>query len=360
MKPESLERVARRRLAGTLLSGSTHRTGASVVKALGAVQAQDFPGAKWALGMRASGTTDTSIQAEVDAGRILRTHVLRPTWHFVAPEDIRWMLALTGPRISRTMGYYSKVLGLTPKVFTKSLDIMARALEGGQARTRRELYEVLVGAKLPAQGTQRLARLVMEAETQGIVCSGPMRGKQFTYALIDERAGPTQPKERDEALLELTKRYFPTRGPATPQDFAWWSGLTVADGKRGIDMAGRALEKTSIDGRDYWLGAGARDVKPRPSAHLLPNYDEFFIGYRDRGAIGVRLKSVKAVTGGNALIAHIVVVDGQIVGGWRRLPAGPGVRLAMKVLDRLSRAERALVDAEVKRLERFLGVPVTA
>ena len=338
-------------MRGTLLAGSPHTTGADVVRALGAVQAQDYPGAKWALGMRARGTTDASIQKEVDEGKILRTHVLRPTWHFVAPEDIRWMQALTGERVNRTMGYYNDVFELDARIFARSHAVMEKALAGGNALTRQELRALLEKKIGPTNG-QRLARVVMQAECTGLICSGPMRGKQFTYALIEERAPAARTLDRDEALRELALRYFPTRGPATPQDFSWWSGLTVADANRAIGIAGKALEPVEVEGRRYWQGAGTRDTAVRPTAHLLPNYDEFFIGYRDRGAIGRRLRSAKSVMGGSALIAHVIAVNGQLVGGWKNL-ATPRLTLGVK----LTPAERKLVDAELMKLSVFLKGP---
>ena len=344
----SISQIVARRLRGTLLVGSRHTDATDVVRVLGAVQAQDFPGAKWALGMRVPGSTDASIQREVDSGRILRTHVMRPTWHFVAAEDIRWMQALTGERVNRTMGYYNTEFRLDAKVFARSHAVMEKALSGGKALTRQELRALLEKKIGPTSG-QRLARVVMQAECTGLICSGPMRGKQFTYSLIEERSPRSRVLDRDEALRELAMRYFPTRGPATPQDFAWWSGLTVADANRAILMAAQAFESIEVNGRRYWQGAGTRDVKLRPSAHLLPNYDEFFIGYRDRGAIGERLRSSKSVMGGSALIAHVIAVNGQLVGGWKNL-ANPRLRLGVK----LTPAERKLVDAELKKLSAFL------
>jgi hypothetical protein len=348
--PESIPPIISRRLRGTLLIQSHHTRAAEVVRALGAVQSQDYAGAKWALGMRVRGSTDASIEREFDAGRILRTHVLRPTWHFVVPEDIRWMLALTGPRVNRTMGYYNDVFELDAKVFARSHAVMERALGGGNSLTRQELRAQLEPKIGPTPG-MRLARVVMEAECTGLICSGPMRGKQFTYALLDERARPTKPFDRDDALRELSLRYFRTRGPATPQDFAWWSGLTVADANRAIDINGKALEPLDIGGRRYWSAAGARDAKLLASAHLLPNYDEYFIGYKDRSAIGQRLRSVKAVTGGSALIAHVIAVNGQLVGGWKRI-AG---KVVLNPIAKLTAAERKLVDAELKKLNAFVG-----
>jgi hypothetical protein len=185
---------------------------------------------------------------------------------------------------------------------------------------------------------------MMRAELDAVVCSGPRRGRQFTYALLDERVPPAPLLPHDEALLELTRRYFRTRGPATARDFGWWSGLAMADVRRGIDLARTELESATINDEAYWnAGDGAAGLTT-PTAHLLPNYDEFFIGFRDRSAIGERLKSVKAVTGGNALIANVVVIDGQLVGGWRRTPGHYAVRLDLKLVTRLSPGEQKRLD----------------
>lgn len=330
-----------------------------MVRALGAVQAQDYAGAKWALSMRCGGATDAAIERELDAGRILRTHVLRPTWHFVAPEDIRWMLALTASRIAQVMSYYDVQLGLTPAVFRKSHRVIEQALAGGHALTRAELRERLERERINTSGAQRLARLMMRAELDALVCSGPRRGQQFTYALLDERAASTAPRERDDALGELATRYFRSRSPATAHDFAWWSGLTVADARRAIGILGAALERRQDGRAPVWLWADAARPPRSASAHLLPNYDEYFIGFRDRSAGAQRIGSAALITGGSALIAHIIVVDGQLVGGWRRVAEGGGVAVRARLLASLTAREQRLIAAQVKRLQRHLGVPVT-
>ena len=206
-------------------------------------------------------------------------------------------------------------------------------------------------------GVQRTAHIMMRAELDAVVCSGPRRGKQFTYALLDERVASTTPSDRDEALLELARRYFHGRSPATAQDFGWWSGLPMPDVKRGIDLARTELEPVTIEGKKYWSAASAI-AKPSPSAHLLPNYDEFFIGHRDRSAIGGRLASVKSVTGWNALSAHVVAIDGHLVGGWRRSPGRDAVVLDMKILTRLTATERDRLLKEVRRYATFAGKTV--
>jgi winged helix DNA-binding protein len=352
--------IARRRLANQHLTTPTLETPADVVRTLGAVQAQDYAGAKWAISMRTRGRlSDAAIEQAMADGAILRTHVLRPTWHFVAPGDIRWMLALTGPRVKAAMASYDRKLGLTDAVYRRSNDTIARALEGGTHLTRTELAAVLRKRRVNVEGTQRLSHLMFRAELDALICSGPRRGKQFTYALLDERAPAAPAKTRDEALLELTRRYFATRGPATPHDFAWWSGLTVGDANAGIALAGAALARATIGDRTYWFDPAAPPV-PRasraPVAYLLPNYDEYFIGFRDRSAIGERLRSIELVTGGDALIAHVIVIGGQLVGGWRRTFEKDAVAIELNVLGRLSAAERKAVDAAISAYGTFLGV----
>jgi hypothetical protein len=355
----SHDEIARRRLVNQHLTAATITTPAEVVRLLGAVQAQDYAGAKWALGMRTRGVDDAVVEQAMGDGSIIRTHMLRPTWHFVAPADIRWMLALTAPRVSAAMAHYNRKLELDAAVFRRSNAALTRALCDGKQLTRAELTAVLRRARVNVDGTQRLGHLMMQAELDGVICSGARRGKQFTYALLEERVPPAAPLDRDEALLELTKRYFATRSPATPHDFAWWSGLTVADARRGIDMAGSALEREVIDDRTYWADPSARSrSKASPTAHLLPNYDEFFIGFKDRGAIGKRLKSSELVTGGDALTAHVIVVDGQLVGGWKRTLTKKAVVVELSLLTRLTESEERAVAAAAEAYGNFLKLPV--
>ena len=346
--------IPRRRLASQHLTKPTLTDPAEVVRMLGAVQAQDYGGAKWALGMRTRGATDASIERAFAEGSILRTHVLRPTWHFVTPADIRWMLELTAPRVKAAMAYYDRKLELDEAVFRRSNAAIARALRDGKHLTRAEIAEVLRRARVDVTSSQRLGHLLLRPELDGLICSGPRRGKQFTYALLDERAPTAASMSRDEALLELTKRYFATRGPASANDFAWWSGLTVADAKRGAEMA--ALEREVIDDRTYWSAPSAPMARSKAStAFLLPNYDEYFIGLKDRSAIGQRLALTDAASFGDALFAHIVVVGGQVVGGWKRTIAKDSVSIDLRLLTRLTAPERRALTGAARRYAEFLG-----
>src|SRR5205085_10298801 len=267
--------IAHQRLHNQLIARHTFENPSDVVQWLGAVQAQDFAGAKWALGLRIEGATDESIERAFADGTILRTHVMRPTWHFVSPADIRWLLALTAPRVHAASAYYNRKLELDDAVFRCTNAVLANALQGGKQLTRDELASALQQAGIVTEDVQRVTYIVMRAELDGIICSGVRRGKQFTYALLAERAPQARSLDRDEALAELTKRYFTSHGPATIQDFVWWSGLTVADAKAGLAMVTSHLLHETINGQTYWFSPSTPPVQYlSQAAYLLPNYDE--------------------------------------------------------------------------------------
>ena len=353
-------RIAAARLHRQLLVGkSPYDNAADVVRALCAVQSQDFAGGKWALAIRSAGLTEAAIDSAFDRGDIVRTHVLRPTWHFVASEDLRWMQALTGHRVARLLASYNLKLGLTPAVLRKSRRVIEKALSEHGSLTRTQLKVELDRARIPTEGTQRLAHLVMQAEVEALICSGPQLGKNSTYALVDERVKKSRVLEGDEALHELTLRYFASRAPASLHDYSWWSGLTIAECKRGIALAGTQLQQITLNEKHYFAPRDFELPSRVPaSAHLLPNYDEYFIGFKDRSAIGQRIKSSALVTGGNALIAHVVVVDGQLVGGWRRVHEGGKSLLKCQLMLQLTPAEHSRVKSAVARFAEYTGSEV--
>ena len=351
--------ICRLRLAAQFLTTPGPSRANDVVRALGAVQSQDYAGAKWGLAQRVRGATDTSIEQEIDEGRILRTHVLRPTWHFVAAEDLRWMLELTAPRVNVANAHYSRHLGLDPKVFRRTNDIIAKALAGGKYLTRTELRLELERGRVKIPTAQTLGHIMMQAELDGVVCSGPRSGRQFTYALLDERAPASSRLERDAALLELTRRYFTTRSPATAHDFAWWSGLSVKDAKRGIGLASGEVERVTLGGEDFWIAAAAPAVRRSTrTVFLLPNYDEYFIGFRDRRAFGKRIGHTRPITGGTALIPHVIVSDGELIGAWRRVIETDRVRVSVSLMTSISDAEQKRLREAVRRFGAYLQSPV--
>jgi hypothetical protein len=350
--------ICNQRLANQHLIKQTLEKPSAVVRVLGAVQAQDYGVAKWAVAQRTRSATDAAVEKELTEGAILRTHVLRPTWHFVVAADIRWMLALTGPRVKMILAHYDRDLGIDEAVLRRAKAAIAKALEGGKQLTRSELSKVMARARVRTDGTQRLARLVMHAELDAIICSGAVRGKQFTYALLDERVPPTKPLERDEALFELAKRYFNTRGPATVHDFAWWSGLTKADARRGLQSTDSELEHESIGGREYWFPSVARPKTRSPVAHLLPNYDEYFIGLKDRSAMLSTLSTLGLGADVSFLRGHMLTINGQVVGGWTRTFTGKKQIIKLKTLTNLNDTERRAIAREIKRFAAFVGGPI--
>ena len=235
------------RLRNERLTGRPFASPVEVVGWLGAVQSQDYPAAKWGLAQRTRGATSAQIDRLFDEGHILRTHVLRPTWHFVAPEDLRWLLALTGPRVHAANSHYY----LDAALFRRGHAAVTRALRGGVHLTRTELAAVYRDAGIEASG-MRLAYLLMHAELEGLVCSGPLRGKQFTYALVDERVPKAKARGLDDALAELTRRYFASHGPSQVHDFAWWSGLTLKQVQAGVASV-PDLSRETVDGKTWYF-----------------------------------------------------------------------------------------------------------
>ena len=350
--------IASQRLVNQRLVKPTLERASEVVALLGAVQAQDYGSAKWALAQRTRAATDVEVEREIAEGAIVRTHVLRPTWHFVAAVDIGWMLALSAPRVHAANAYWYRWLEVDDAVARRSRTVLTKALRDGKRLTRAELGQALTRARIQITSPQRLACIVMRAELDGVVCSGARRGKQFTYGLLEELLPRPRALARDDALYELAKRYFSTRGPATADDFAWWSGLTKTDAKRAAESVGPELEQQTIDGLSYWFPTPARLAKRKtPVAHLLPNYDEYFIGFRDRGAFAQRLRAAGIEARTDALSGHILAIDGQIVGSWRRTFRGKKAVIRLKLLQALTAAEDRAVVAAASRFADFLGMP---
>jgi hypothetical protein len=346
--------LARERLRSQGIEGRPLARAADVVRRLVASQAQDPAGARWALGLRTAGLDEDDVQRELDEGAILRTHVLRPTWHFVAPEDVRWLLALTGPRVEAVNARRYRELALDAATLRRATGALARALEGGRALTRGELRHALARAGIGADG-QRMTYLLMHAELEAVVCSGPRRGKQLTYALLDERAPRGRPRARADALAELAARYFASRGPATVHDLARWSGLLVADVRAATEAVAAGLRRDVVEGVTYWSGADARPARGRrPGAHLLSLYDEYLSSYRDRSAICDPVHARRLV-GMGAALAYVVVLDGRIAGTFRRTIERRAVRVRVTPFRRLLASEREAIGSAAERFARFVG-----
>ena len=344
------------RLRAQHLTGEPLPSVAAAVRHFGAVQSQDYPAAKWALGLRlAAGTVESDVDRAYDEGQILRTHVLRPTWHFVAPEDIRWMLALTGPKIRQSMASRYGRLELDASTIRRAHDLFEKALAGGRHMSRAELGQELSRAGIPPDG-QRLPHLLASAELAGLVTSGPRKGRHLSFALLEERAPRARVLDREEAVAELTLRYFASHGPAQLRDFTWWSGLTQTEARRGLAAAGGAIEKREIDGATYWFDARLGSARlGAPVAHLLPNFDEYTVGYADRSAMLHPARPFRPeLFAFSSILSNVLVVAGQVSGSWRRVLDRKGLRVEVSELAELSAAERRLVARAVERYKSFV------
>jgi hypothetical protein len=322
--------IALRRLRSQYLTTPTFARPDEVVAWLGAA---------WALGLRMRAATEAAIDAALADGSILRTHIMRPTWHFVTPADIRWLLALSGPRLRGGSASRQRELGLDAGHFTRGIALMVKALEGGQHLTRPELIAVLEQAGMDISDPGRFVHIMGRAEADGIICSGARRGKQQTYALLDERVPPAPPLPRDAALAELTRRYFTSHGPATVADFVWWSGLTLGDARAGLAGAGSQLERETIDGQTYWF--------------------EYLVAYRDRSAAIGPIPAEKLDARANILFNHTIVLDGRVAGSWRRGNQKAAVVVEVTPFRPLTPTETDALTTATARYGAFLELPAT-
>lgn len=343
------------RLQNQYLAQPTFQKVSDVVKHLGAIQAQDYPAAKWALGLRMSSATDANIEAAYNNGEILRTHVMRPTWHFVMPQDIRWMLELTAPQVKKLLAHYDPKLEITGKLLLQAYKIISDALQGHNYLTRIEIAEQLGRHNIIVHG-QRLGHIVMHAEIDGLICSGPRKGKQFSYALIAERAPNAKKLSREESLATLAAKYFTSHGPAQLKDFAWWSGLTMKDATEGLHLIKDQLLNETIDEKTYWFFPTQKVIRqPSPTAYLLSIYDEYTIAYKDRSALGGERYVEQFISMGNALTA-VIILDGLIVGTWKRSLKKNSVEIKLSLLKKITQAEYKAIEQAAELYRIFLGM----
>ena len=339
-----------RRLYNQKLSAPDFQKPVEVVRWFGAVQSQDFEAAKWAFALRMRSATNDAIEDAFNRGAILRTHVMRPTWHFVAADDIRWLLDLTAARVNLRCGPGYRKTELDNTVFKRSHKVLDRALRDGKYLSRAELRRKLNEAGVEANDTVRMGHILIRAELDRVVCSGPRIGKQLTYALFDERVPATKTIDRDEALARLTRLYFRSHGPATLRDFVWWSGLSTADAKRGVELE-RSLEKETIGEKVCWSIRSSEALGRSSSpAHLLPVFDEYFVAYKDREIVfGPQDGKSSWDTLGPA-----VVINGVAAGVWKKTNDKKSIEV--KLTRALTKAEQVAIAQATTRYAEFLGV----
>ena len=329
-----------------------------VVGWLGAVQAQDFGPAKWAVARRATRATDAQLDRAFDAGTILRTHVLRPTWHFVLPADIRWLLTATAPRVQARSAFRYRQLGLDDATLRRSEALLAGALRGGNQLTRKEAAAMLTAAGVAVDG-QRLPYILMYAELNAVICSGPRCGKQHTYALLEERAPQARSLTRDEALRELTLRYFTSHGPAAAKDLATWASLTLSEVRTSLEAIGEQLRHEVIDGTSFWsAGASRTPARKSPAVHLLQGYDEYIMGYTETKHVLARPGATWSPAD-RPVFNLVVLLDGRLSGFWKRTLKKDAVVVEVALLQPFDAAQLRALEAEAARYGAFLGLAAT-
>ena len=348
--------LSTRRLINQQIAGTGFTSVQALVGWMGAVQAQDYAMAKWALGTRLPGSTDGSVEQAIDKGEIIRTHVLRPTWHFVSAQDVYWMLELTGPRIRARLTPREKYLGLAPAMIARSNAVIERALRDGQHLTRDELVAELKRNKLPTT-EYRDGHLIGRAELEGIICSGATKDKKPTYALLSERVPNKQVPGPEEALARLAHKYFSSHGPATIHDFAWWSGLPVSEARRALELTDSEFNCATYDGVTYWFPDSSAGLPNKSqSVHVLPAFDEYIVSYQDRRAVLMRVGDKNAVTAGG-VFRPIIVVDGQVTGIWKRQIEKERVTVKLDFFDAPGKATIRLIEKAFAPFARFVGKP---
>jgi hypothetical protein len=351
--------LLRARQSNHRLASGAFRSAEEMVAWFGAVQAQDYLGALWGIGLRTRGATETRIEDAETRRAIVRTWPMRGTLHFVAAADARWLTQLLAPRvIARNAARWKRDFGVDARLVARADEIVTRALEGGKRLTREQIYAALESRRIRTDASRGL-HLLLNLAMRGRLCLAGRAGKQHTFASLDDWLPATPVRERDAALAELATRYFTSHGPATQQDFMWWAGITATDAKIALDGARRTLEQESHAGRTWWSGPPrrVRGSTPAPRVMLLPAFDEYTVGYSDRSMLlesGSRL-SPRAMV----LLSPVVLVDGHTVGTWKRTIEGRGVRIEARLARQLSSAESTALNDAAAGYGRFLGLEAT-
>ena len=350
--------IANLRLAHQQIAQPVFTTPAEVVAAMGALQAQDYTGALWSIGLRLPNATEADIEQAIADRAIVRTWPMRGTLHFVAAADVRWMLELLTPRIVAGSAGRYKQLELDDAIFARSKKILTKALQGGQRLTRDDAMAELDRNGISIEG-QRGYHILGRLAHDGLICFGPRAGKQHTFVLLDEWLPNARRLPRDEALAEVARRYFISHGPATLEDFARWTGLKITDARMGLTMIAAQLIQETVDGTAYWLRADAKYL-PRlaPSTFLLPGFDEFLLGYADRSAALDAQHVQKVIPGSNGMFMPTLVVNGRVVGTWKRAIQKKVVKIEVSPFAAVKKTEWAALELVAQRYGRFVGLPV--
>nr|WP_155104257.1 winged helix DNA-binding domain-containing protein [Flavobacterium sp. LC2016-01] len=328
-----------------------------VVRHFGAMQAQDYAMAKWAVGSRCD-ASEKEIEEAVNSAKIIRTHILRPTWHFVSSEDIYWMLDLSAPQVKRFTASAAKKFGYDAKKLDQTNSKIEKLLAGNNHLTRDEIMQEL-NIKKTSVADFLSAALMMNAELDGLVCNGKMKGKQITYALLEERvARPKTKLTKEEGLAKLAKRYFESHGPATITDFSWWSGFPPTICSKIINAIKLQLNSIEIDGQIYWFGTDCSFENDfRESVHFLPAFDKILISYKTREASMQPEHQSKAFTN-NGIFKPIILENGKVIGIWKRTVKKDHVKVETHFFNAIENSKKEILFDEIKAFEKYLGTKI--
>ncbi|MBK8027360.1 MAG: AlkZ family DNA glycosylase [Chloroflexi bacterium] len=350
--------IARRRLGRQGIAPPAFDSADAVVRWMGAMQAQDYHQSLWAIGARMPSATLRGVEAAIAEGKILRTWPMRGTIHFVAPEDAGWMVALSAERTQARNRRRPEELELDDATLARSADLFHKALAGGKRLARPAMMTLLEEAGIRTDG-QRGYHILWHAAHERLICIGPNEGKQQTFVLLDDWAPNPRRLTRKESLVELARRYFTSHGPATVQDFAWWTGLTLTEARLGLEGAKDGLASETLAGKLYLLAADAPESPPAAASgiFLLAGFDEILLGYTDRSAMLDPAHAAKVVPGGNGVFFPMIVRDGQIVGTWKRTVKKKAVEIAPQFFEPPGAAQIDLTAAAAARYAAFHELP---
>lgn len=323
---------------------------------MGAIQAQESTMSKWAVGVRLKSGTLSKVEKALEKGEILRTHVMRPTWHLVAAQDIRWMLKLSARRILSAVDSYSKGRGLelSEALFTQSNELMHQILTGNKSLTRQEIAEEFNRAGVCAD-EHRINYFLTRAELEGIVCSGVEKKGKFTYALLEERAPAVPEITKDESLARLATNYFRSHSPATLQDFVWWSGLTMTEAKQAIYLIGSNLISEIAEDQTFYIHESCRiEKRMATSVHLLPSFDEYLISYKKRTDV-LPLEHHPKAFNNFGTFYPVILHQGKVVGNWKKTITKKEVRIDTSFFDLDFHIDEALLMSAQEKYLHFLG-----
>lgn len=334
------------------------QTPGQVVTHLGAMQAQDYPGALWAIGLRMKEATVAAVEQAILERTLVRTWPMRGTLHFVPAEDVRWMLELLTPRVISSSAARQCQLEIDAQVLARSQELLVKALEGGKQLTRPEIYQLLAQGNIKPDG-QRGIHIIGRLAQEGLLCFGPFRDKQPTFVLLDEWLPPTKKLERDEALAVLAKRYFTGHGPATLADLERWAGIKTSDARAGLEAVKAELRREEINGQTYWMASEEVALPGETEkVHLLPGFDEFILGYKDRSAVLEAQHSEKIVPGGNGMFISTIVSEGRVAGTWKRAVKKGKLQITPVPFTSLNEVEMASLTSTAQKYARFIEMPV--